>query len=112
MAFIARFDIGADASVPHQINTHLQYRANQFVRLHRCCVGIQKLANFGTQPNRLGLSQKDSTALGDQVVVIVGPSRAWHFEQSLTFPKTRWHVRIRVEKDVLMIKCCDELDLA
>ena len=104
--------IRTDAAVPKQVRLHAQDGRDQHIRLHCRLIRAEHFAHFLAQADRLGLSGKHTATLRYHGVVVVGPTRPAHAEQSLALLEARGHIGVGIEENMQVVECSDELDLA
>src|SRR5690606_37290148 len=111
MAFAARLYIRSNAAVPQKVDWRLQYAANQFVRLHSCLFGAEQAPCFLAELYLLGLPGPDTTSLRNKLLAVIRPARAGQLEQPSPLAEARLHIRLRIDEDVLVVECSNQLDL-
>jgi hypothetical protein len=107
-----RANVGADAAVVKEIDRRAQDALNQRFAVE--CVGIaaERGARLRTQLDSFLTAPEDAAAGADELGIVVGPTRARQIVQPLALVEARSGVGIGIDKNVAMVKGCDQLQVA
>ena len=112
MALRRRLYVGADPTVPQQVHRRSQQRADQRIGRQLLLGHAQPFPDFRADRNGLVQPRIHAAPGGNPVCAVVGPARARLAEQPAPFGETGLFVRIRVEKDVLVVERGLQADVA
>ncbi|CAB4853732.1 unannotated protein [freshwater metagenome] len=111
VALAGRLHVGADATVPQQVDRGAQDGGDQFVRGERGVIGPQTHTCGFADLDGLQRARIHTAACRDEGRVVVGPTRARHPEQTQSLGERRGRIRIRVDDDVPVVECRQHLEM-
>ena len=111
MAFIAAFDIGADPAIPEQFHWCLENRRDQFSRSQSPLRDPKGFAGLLTECQTLGTARIDFCTLRQASTIEIIPAGTTGVEQPLALHECGRRIRIRVDKNVQVVKRCHQPNL-
>ena len=103
-------DVGADPAEPQQVGVELEDCGHHLLRGELLAFESEQCARLIAQRDFLRLPRVDGAARREVILVVVLPTGAREIEQALALGEAALRVRIRIDEDVAMIECRDQLD--
>ena len=111
--FAARLDVGADAAEPKQLALALEQSAHQLGGRDLRLVEPGESQDFRREVYGLEAAREHAAALGDQLLVVIGPRGARRIEQALAlFPRGLAIAWIWVDENVAVIEGGEQANFA
>src|SRR5580700_1290102 len=99
---VGRLDVGADPTVPEQIDPHAQDSADDFIWGRGGAWHAEQGLRLAREGDRFCGAWEYAAAARNPTTVIVIPARARQSKETLALGKARRRIRGGIEKDVLM----------
>ena len=104
----AGLHVGADATVPQQVDGRPEDRCDQVDRAESARADGQHPLRLRRDLDVLGGSCEHAAARRDQRGVVVGPTAARQCEETCTFGEGRLGIRVRIEEHVPVVERCHQ----
>ena len=104
VAFVACFDVGADAAVPDEVHRRFQQAADEFGRGQAVFLDVKGSFHFRADGDGFVAAREDTAALADERGVVVRPGRARQAEEALAFGQACRRVGVGVDEDVQVVE--------